>query len=75
MPIVVDGKYYYTTSEACKEAGISKATYLRWIKEGIIKDVSQADRRGWRLFTREDIDRMHSEKNKIGHFERVPSSR
>ena len=65
MPIIVDGQTYYRTSEACKRAGIGRATFLRWLKEGIIKDVSRADRRGWRLFTEEDINRIKAEANKI----------
>ncbi|MBE9502398.1 MAG: MerR family transcriptional regulator [Chloroflexi bacterium] len=65
MPIVVNGQTYYRTSEACKRAGISKATYLRWLKEGVLKDVSHSDRRGWRLFTGDDINRIKAEANKI----------
>lgn len=65
MPIIVDGQNYYRTSEACKRAGISKVTFLRWLKQGILKDVSYTDRRGWRLFTEEDITRIKAEANKI----------
>ena len=65
MPIVVNGQTYYRTSEACKRAGISKATYLRWLKEGVLKDVNHSDRRGWRLFTEDDINRIKAEANKI----------
>lgn len=65
MPISVDGKTYYTTSEACKRAGIGKSTFLRWVSEGVIEDVSHRDRRGWRLFTEEDIKRINAEKNRI----------
>lgn len=36
--------------------GISRATFFRWIKDGTIKDVLNKDRRGWRLFTEEDIE-------------------
>jgi excisionase family DNA binding protein len=68
MPIVVEGQRYYRTSEACKRAGISRATFLRWLKEGILEDVSHADRRGWRLFTEEDLDRIKAEANRIKHF-------
>jgi len=68
MPIVVEGQRYYRTAEACKRAGISRATFLRWLKEGILEDVSHADRRGWRLFTEEDLDRIKAEANRIKHF-------
>ena len=68
MPISVDGKTYYTTSEALKRAGIGKSTFLRWIKAGIIGDVQHADRRGWRLFTEEDISRIKAEASRIELF-------
>ena len=68
MPISVYGQTYYTTSEACKKAGIGKSTFLRWIKAGIIEDVTHADRRGWRLFTDEDIGRIKAEATRIDRF-------
>jgi len=68
MPITVEGQTYYRTSEACKRAGISKVTFLRWLKEGILEDVRHADRRGWRLFTEEDINRIKAEVNKIKRY-------
>ena len=68
MPINVDGDTFYTTTEACNRAGIGKSTFLRWVKMGIIADVIHADRRGWRLFTEEDIDRIKAEANRIGRF-------
>ena len=66
MPIIIDAQTYYRTSEACKRAGISKTTFLRWLREGIIEDVKHADRRGWRLFTEQDIIRIKAEANRIG---------
>lgn len=68
MPISVHGQTYYTTSEACKKAGIGKSTFLRWVKAGIVEDVTNADRRGWRLFTEEDISRIKAEATRIDHF-------
>jgi len=65
LPIIIDGKKYYRTNEACKKAGISRATFFRWLNNGIIQDVSYRDRRGWRLFTEEDIKRLKKEADKI----------
>lgn len=42
------------TQEAARELGVSKATLLRWIKDGKITDVKR-DRNKWRVFTPEDI--------------------
>ncbi len=58
MAVTIDGKTYYRTQEACKKTGISRATIFRWIKNGIIKDVECKDRRGWRLFSEEDISNI-----------------
>lgn len=46
-------------------AGISRSTFLRWLKGGVIKDVIYKDRRGWRLFTDDDIKRLRDEATKM----------
>ena len=65
MSVTIDGKKYYRTHEALKKIGISRSTFFRWLKEGIIQDVLYKDRRGWRLFTDEDIERLKKEATKI----------
>jgi excisionase family DNA binding protein len=65
MPQTKNGIVYYQTNEACKLAGISRATFFRWLKEGTIEDVRHKDRRGWRLFTGEDIENLKKEANKV----------
>jgi excisionase family DNA binding protein len=65
MTISLDGKTYYRTAEACKLAGISRNTYFRWLREGLLPDVGVRDRRGWRLFTEEDLLRLRSEANRV----------
>jgi excisionase family DNA binding protein len=64
MPINIKGRQYYQTAEACEMAGISKNTFLRWVRNGVFEDVAQRDRRGWRLFTKEDLERLKEEANK-----------
>ena len=64
MSKVVGGDIYYGVFEACKRAGISKSTYYRWLNAGILKDVSHRDRRGWRLFTQAEIERIRYEADK-----------
>ena len=61
MPIRINGETYYRTAEACQQVGISKATFFRWLKEGLFTDVQCVDRRGWRLFTENDLDRLKAE--------------
>lgn len=47
----------YSTEEAAWRIGCSKSTLLRWFREGKVADVIR-DRRGWRVFTQEDIKRI-----------------
>ena len=65
MPIRLNGESYYRTAEACRIAGITKNTFLRWVKKGSFIDVGHRDRRGWRLFTENDLDRLKAEVNRI----------
>jgi len=64
VAIEIDGRMYYKTSEACKKTGISRATLFRWLKVGIL-DKYYKDRRGWRLFTEEDLNKIRAEVRKI----------
>ena len=65
MPVRLNGETYYRTAEACRVAGTSKNTFLRWVKKGLFADVEHRDRRGWRLFTEDDLDRLKAEVNKV----------
>ena len=65
MPIKLNGKVYYRSAEACRIAGTSKNTFLRWIRMGAFSDVEHRDRRGWRLFTEDDLDRLRAEVNQV----------
>lgn len=69
MAIRINSETYYRTSEACQRAGISKATLFRWLKEGIVKDTIRRDRKGWRLFTHNDIDRIKDEASRVSRGE------
>jgi len=65
MPVTVNGETYYRTAEICQIAGISKNTFFRWVREGSFADAQNRDRRGWRLFTEGDADRLKAEVNRI----------
>lgn len=64
MPLEINGNTYYRTQEACLLTGISRATLFRWIKSGILGEFVR-DRRGWRLFTREDLKKIKSEASRV----------
>jgi hypothetical protein len=65
MPITINGETFYRTAEACRIAQTSKNTFLRWVREGSFNDVSHKDRRGWRLFTTDDLERLQTEVNRV----------
>jgi len=65
MPVIINGQTYYRTAEVCLMVGIGKSTLFRWIKEGIMKEAEHRDRRGWRLFTGDEINKVKSEVNGI----------
>jgi len=64
MPIEIDGKRYYETTEVCEKAGISRPTLFRWLRRGILSKLRK-DRRGWRLFTEEDLNKIRAEAKRI----------
>ena len=65
MSVMVNGQTYYRTAEVCRMVGISKTTLFRWLKKGIFREVEHRDRRGWRLFTEDEVDRLKAEANRI----------
>jgi len=70
MPIVINRCKYYRTAEVCHKVGISRTTLFRWLAEGIFKEPESRDRRGWRLFTEEEVNRMEAEANRISRVSR-----
>jgi hypothetical protein len=64
MPREIDGKRYYEATEVCNRAGISRPTLFRWLKRGLLINLHR-DRRGWRLFTEEDLNKIRAEATRI----------
>jgi len=69
MPVSINDRTYYRTSEVCRMARISRSTLLRWLKEDSLDIQNYRDRRSWRLFTEDDVNTLISEANRIckGH--------
>lgn len=65
MPVKINGRIYYRTAEVCQIVGIGKSTLFRWIRQNIVKDAEYRDRKGWRLFTEDELLNLKSETNKI----------
>ena len=65
MSAKMGSQKYYRTNEMCHLANISRSTFLRWIKDGMIKDAERRDRRGWRLFTQDEVNRIIIEASRF----------
>ena len=70
MPIKIDSQHFYSTTETCQKTGISRATLYRWLRKGLLSK-QRKDRRGWRLFTEEDLQKILSESKRIEIIEEV----
>jgi predicted site-specific integrase-resolvase len=64
MPVKIKGQVYYRTLETCRITGISRATLLRWLKDGVLKQTTR-DTRGWRLFTGEDLEKIRARADRV----------
>lgn len=64
MPIRIAGTEYFQIHEAAKLLGVSRQTLQRWFREGKTPDVSR-DRRGWRVFSHADIERLRRVVDKV----------
>ena len=65
MPITINGITLYRIGEALTTAGVSRATYFRWVKDGRFPDTQYRDRNGRRLFT---ADELHALKAAAEHL-------
>jgi predicted site-specific integrase-resolvase len=65
MPVSINEKTFYPTSEVCQMASISRSTLLRWLRNANLEISDYRDRRSWRLFTAEDVNKLSSEANRI----------
>ena len=70
MSVVINGQTYYRTAEAFRMIGVSRNTLYRWLQKGILSGVEHRDSRGWRLFTREEIEELKEAINHITNIDR-----
>ena len=75
MPVTVDGQTYYRTAEVYRMLGISRNTLYRWLHKGILGETELRDSRGWRLFTRDEIDTLSKEINRVTKINRYMTSK
>lgn len=65
MPVVIDGETYYKTAEVCRMVGISRSTFYRWLRQEPHLDASHRDKRGWRLYTAQEVESLRRDANQI----------
>jgi len=65
MPLTINGQVYYRTAEVYRMIGISRNTLYRWLQVGILGESELRDRRGWRLFTQDEVDTLKAETTRI----------
>jgi predicted site-specific integrase-resolvase len=70
MPVNINGDTYYRTAEVFHMLGISRNTLFRWLQKDILRGIEHRDSRGWRLFTREDVNDLNTAINSITSIER-----
>jgi DNA-binding transcriptional MerR regulator len=58
MPITANGTTVYRIGEALLEAGLSRATYFRWVREQKVADTRFRDRNGRRVFTAQEVQEL-----------------
>lgn len=59
-PLEIAGAQLYRIGEALRAAGVSRATYFRWLKQGRVADTRYKDRNGRRLFTEAELDGLRT---------------
>ena len=65
MPVTINGQTYYRTAEVYRILGISRNTLYRWLYKGILREIEFRDSRGWKLFTRDEVNKLSDAINRI----------
>jgi excisionase family DNA binding protein len=71
MPVTIKGQTYYRTSEVSRMVGICRTTLYRWVQKGTLGQTEYRDKRGWRLFTKDDVDRLSAEAEQVITVDRL----
>jgi excisionase family DNA binding protein len=66
----INNQLFYSATETCERTGISRATLQRWLQKGVLNKIRR-DRRGFRLFTEEDLSVLKVENERI-NVEEIP---
>jgi len=69
LVIKVNGQTYFRTADVCRLVGISRTTLFRWLNEDMLSTTVSRDRRGWRLFTEDEVNTLKTEAERINRYE------
>jgi predicted site-specific integrase-resolvase len=58
VSVQIQDQRYYITPEVAEKAKVHKSTLFRWIAEGRIARPGLKDRKGWYLWTQEELDKV-----------------
>jgi len=75
MPVTIDDQTYYRTREVYGMLGVSRNTLYRWLHKGILGETELRDSRGWRLFTRDEINKLSKAINSVIKVNRFKTSK
>ncbi len=75
MPITINDQTYYRTAEVYAMLGVSRNTLYRWLHKGILGETELRDSRGWRLFTRDEINKLSTAINRVIKVDRYMTSK
>ncbi len=75
MPVTIEGQIYYRTAEVYGMLGVSRNTLYRWLHKGILGETELRDSRGWRLFTRDEINKLSTAINRVIKVDRYMTSK
>jgi len=65
MSVQINGRVYYRTAEVCQIVGIGKSTLFRRMRQNIVREAEYRDRKGWRLFTEDELRSITEETGRI----------
>jgi len=75
MPVTINDQTYYRTAEVYGMLGVSRNTLYRWLHKGILGETELRDSRGWRLFTRDEINKLSTAINRVIKVDRYMTSK
>ena len=75
MPVTINDQTYYRTAEVYGMLGVSRNTLYRWLRKDILGETELRDSRGWRLFTRDEINKLSTAINRVIKVDRNMTSK